>query len=215
MRHLVSFEHFLSTGTLGPLSADLNLLQVAALLGPPQHWMTKNVEAYPLYWIYGDTTRWLKPALEVEFYPDAPHAMHMFQFEHADMLEHEVHTFGQELAVSMDGFTGSTRPSEFLKRDMWKGRDVRVYFTTHHFEVTIVAGQVMVHFMIHDGDQYDETEKQTYLEAFGADSRFGDIDQRCELNSIAAVPKGANTSPGPYFDMKNCSGQEYLKALAG
>ena len=75
MRHLVSFRQFLATGTLGPLTPGLGLLEVADLLGPPQDWVTEHAERYPLYWMYSDPNGSNAPRLEVQFAEDPPHAM--------------------------------------------------------------------------------------------------------------------------------------------
>ncbi len=54
-RQTASLREFLQTGVLGPISFDLALLDIAALLGPPDWWITDARDSpFPLDWGYSD-----------------------------------------------------------------------------------------------------------------------------------------------------------------
>lgn len=103
-----SFRSFLETGVLGPINIELTLLEVAALLGPPDWWITDahSEDLPPLYWGYS--------RLEISFEPEPPYSVEWFQIEHPDTLKTPRHKLGKLLTMSMDGIDVSVRPSHLL-----------------------------------------------------------------------------------------------------
>ncbi|SEP58095.1 hypothetical protein SAMN05216548_1011 [Faunimonas pinastri] len=136
MRYLASLKTFLETGTLGPLTREANLLQVDELFGPPQEWTFTPDDIRPLHWIYNDRESYL--SLNIIFEPVAPYPVKSISFEEGG-FEEAFETFGYHLAVTTDGFDRELRPSDFLRSDLWKDRDVRIFFSGHEDRLVIAV----------------------------------------------------------------------------
>ncbi|RAZ88735.1 hypothetical protein DPM33_22395 [Mesorhizobium hawassense] len=119
-KQLVSFRDFLATGVLGPVSLDMRLIEVAQALGSPDGWNIDEGDPIPVYWFFGK--------LEISFDSTAPHSMHWFQIEEASQLEGEFEPLTKQLKMSLDGFSGATRPSEFLAASLWDPTQASVYY---------------------------------------------------------------------------------------
>ena len=107
MRQIASFLEFLRTGRLGPLSTDCTPAQVARLLGVPGGYIVHDYRNWPTYWCYGDH-------VEISFL-DERGKMDWFQIDRASSLEGEFFLVSENLAVTLDGFSGEMRPSSFLR----------------------------------------------------------------------------------------------------
>lgn len=216
VREPFSFREFLTTGTLGEISPERNLKEVAALLGPPQDWDCGYRDApYPLYWGYEDKRREDGPRIEILFRDEPPHAMDWFQFEQADLFSGDVHLFGDALAVSMDGFTGKTRASELIASGVWDPRETTVYYQADIDALVLATGQVAVHYMLvrEDADQLGSAQKKALQDGFGKASSFAAMDAKFKLDSIYSYPARARNDPGAGLQMSVCTGEQYLRSV--
>src|SRR5688500_6088670 len=119
-KQLISFRDFLKTGVFGPISPGMKMIEVARELGAPDGWTTEHAETIPLYWTFGK--------LEISFDEDSPHLMSWFQIEEAGYLEGDFDVVTSHLVLSLDGFSGTTKPSEFLSADLWPPENVTVAY---------------------------------------------------------------------------------------
>lgn len=107
MSKIASFLDFLRSGSMGKLSANSTPAQVAQHLGVPGGHLLQAEDTWPLYWCYGDH-------IEIAFRPDSNGKMTFFQIERAQWLKGDFFAVGDNMVVTLDGFRGDMRPSEFL-----------------------------------------------------------------------------------------------------
>jgi hypothetical protein len=188
MRHVASFRQFLSTGRLGPISTDLNLRQVADLLGTPQDWIF-NYDA-PFYWIYSEIDN-DRPKLEIAFSADAPHPVEWFQIEDANDICDTFHLFGQSLTMTTDGLSGASTPAEYLRSGAFDVDNTTLYLD-EYFELAIVTDRIVVYFYRIDGagDDMNGDEKRVIFGGFGKRLEFSKHDSVYRIDSIASHPEG-------------------------
>ncbi|MBP1859840.1 hypothetical protein [Rhizobium herbae] len=106
-RQTASLRSFLQTGELGPINFAMTLLDVAALLGPPEWWITDSDDVVPLYWGYS--------GLELSFSEDSPHKLRCIKLGTGFKPDGKYSTLGRLLRLSNDGLRDDMRMSEFLK----------------------------------------------------------------------------------------------------
>lgn len=111
-RQTASLSQFLQTGILGPVSFDLALLDVAALLGPPGWWITDARDfPVPLDWGYSD--------LEISFSPEPPHRIESCKINPARTERTRFHSFCPLLRLALDDLPIEGRPSAMLNSGIW------------------------------------------------------------------------------------------------
>ena len=216
MPKLCSFREFLATGKLDELTPEKNLMEVADLLGTPQYWMDGGHNGpYPLYWGYTGKHRDNAPCIEIAFNDIPPHAMSWFQFEHADCFSDEVHVFGNDIVLAMDGFTSETRASELISSGGWDPRLVRVYYNAKIDMLLVTSGQVEVTYMLEDdeSDKLDEARRTELQEAFGRAALFAEMDAKYLWNSIFSHPAQSREQLLERPGMSMCTGEQYLRSL--
>ncbi|MCV3209530.1 hypothetical protein OHD62_16945 [Mesorhizobium sp. YC-39] len=139
-KQLLSFRDFLKTGKLGPVSPDMKLIEIAGALGSPEGWNIDEDAPIPLYWFFGK--------LEISFDSIAPYQMNWFQIEGAAQLRGKFESLTEQFKLSLDGFGGETKPSEFLAADLWDSKQATVYYAALSDDIllNICAGRVQLHF---------------------------------------------------------------------
>jgi hypothetical protein len=194
-RQLVSFRDFLKTGKLGPVSPDIKMIEIAEVLGTP---------ADPNYWTFGK--------LEISFDDEAPHEMNWFQIEEADYLEGDFEAFTDRLALSLDGFSGDTKPSEFLAAGLWGPEEATMFYTALSDEIllNICAGPIQIDFRV-DTDFIEDGDTQKYLTNSTVSQLVSDIDSRATLDSVYSYPQPAFEEIPGAFNWNLLSGRDYLK----
>lgn len=192
------------TGVLGPVNVDLNMLEVAALLGPPKAWITDAYSSpVPIYWMYN--------YLEIEFQPDPPYAINWFQIEHPDALDRPRHRLADLLVLSMDRIDVAAAPSRMLKhlRELPE-IVIGVRQDAHDPVLEIYAGTVCLIYGIMDADLKAspdmESEPQAWLRHF---------DRHCFIDSIYSFREPALQYQYPKDKFRNMSAQEYLAITKG
>jgi hypothetical protein len=206
-KQLISFQDFLKTGALGPISLGMKMIDVARELGAPDSWITEHAETIPPYWIYGK--------LEISFDEDPPYPMNWFQIEQAGYLEGDFDILADELVLSLGGFSGTTKPSEFLSAGLWPPESVTVsyYGLGDDIVVTISAGPVELHFRI-DTDFLADGDAPSYLDRTALPQLIKTVDGQADmLDSIYSYPHHSLEnieSSRDIFGWKSLSGSEYL-----
>ena len=105
-RQTASLRSFLQTGELGPINFAMTLLDVAALLGPPEWWITDSDDVLPLCWGYS--------GLELSFSKDSPHALRSIKLGTGFDPAGKYSNFAHVLHLSNDGLQDDMKLSEFL-----------------------------------------------------------------------------------------------------
>jgi len=205
---------FLETGHLGPLSPDADLLEVAELLGPPDIWLTRNMDRYPLFWIYSPKGRKQNaPRLEISFELDAPHKVDMLQLIALFNLEKKVFGFGKSVRVSADGLSAMT-PSRFLKKGYWASDDTTLYISNQNLELVMTHGRMTLHFVVSDQhlDHSDESVRRKIIDQFGEAPEFRQIDKLYRVYRVTSQHVETPFYQGEIFE-KYCDGRQYLESM--
>lgn len=198
-KQLLSFRDFLKTGKLGAVSPDMTMAEIVEVLGMPEH-------ADPGYWTFGK--------LEISFDVEAPHLMNWFQIEQAGYLKGNLEALTDRLALSLDGFSGKTKPSEFLVAGLWATDQAKVFYAASGDDIllNICAGRIQMHFRV-DTEFIGDQDAEAYLSSSSTSQLIAEIDPRTVLDSIYAYPSPkAEEVPGA-LNWKLLSGGHYL-ALA-
>ncbi|CDX21524.1 conserved hypothetical protein [Mesorhizobium sp. SOD10] len=155
-KQLASFRDLLATGNLGPVTPDMTLKDIATALGPPDGWNVDHDHPVPVYWFFGK--------LEISFDSAAPYQMNWFQIEGATQLRGKSATLTERLRLSLDGFSGETKPSEFLSAGLWDSRQATVYYAALSDDIllNICTGCIQIHFQV-DTAFIDDREAIEYL----------------------------------------------------
>ncbi len=195
-RQFVSFRDFLRTGKLGPVFHGMKVIEIAEVLGTPDH-------ADPDYWTFGK--------LEISFDDETPCQMNWFQIEEAGYLEGDFEVLTETLALSLDGFNGNTKPSEFLAAALWPPEEVMVFYTAAggDIELNICAGPIQIHFRV-DADFIEDQDIGKYLNSVTASQLISDIDHRTAVDSIYSYPHPAVEQITQAIDWKPIGGRDYL-----
>ncbi len=85
----------------------MTLLDVAALLGPPEWWITDSDDVLPLCWGYS--------GLELSFWEDSPHALRSIKLGTGFEPDGKYSKLARLLRLSNDGLKDDMKLSEFLK----------------------------------------------------------------------------------------------------
>lgn len=206
MRVLISLREFLKTGVFGPLHLEMNLLDVAKVLGAPSHFITGHAENIPTYWCYGK--------LEIEFEEIAPHRIRFYQLEFANDLEGQFEPISRDSILSLDGFSGKTNPSDFLQSNLCDLGQVVVNISALADDIllNVCMGRVEIYFRVEssftiDGNALDFI-KNNSLEDF-----LLTVDQQSTVDSIY-VMSPSHSSTSSYMSVYRLSGTEYLNLIA-
>jgi hypothetical protein len=199
IQHGASLREFLHTGTLGPVNLGLTMLEVSALLGPPQNWVTDASDCpVPLYWIFN--------RLEIAFQQKPPYAIDWFQIEHPDSLARPRHKLADLLDLSMDRINVSVPPSRMLRHfsdlsDIVVGAPKDVEDPT----LEIYNRGVCLIYTVLDQDietfPHKETDPHQWLRHF---------DRHCFIDSIYSFREPALRSQYPKSKFGNMSAAHYL-----
>lgn len=204
-RHLASFRDLLRTGTLGLVTPDMCLFDIARTLGVPTYFYTDSVATVPAYWCYKN--------LELQFDIDPPYKIDFFQIENAGYLEGEYEVFTENLIMTLDGFDGDTNPSQFLAADLWDLDVVSLQIgaLADDIYLGISAGRIAMAIDV-DSRFIKDEDAVRYVESTDLAQIVSDIDGRTSLNSIFAFsdPTTASAVPGLRHQL---SGREYLDLL--
>ncbi|MBZ9707852.1 hypothetical protein LB543_14080 [Mesorhizobium sp. ESP7-2] len=200
-KQLLSFRDFLKTGKLGPVSPGMTMAEIAAVLGAPEH-------ADPNYWTFGK--------LEISFDGEAPYQMNWFQIEEAGYLKGDVEVLADGLALSLDGFSGKTKPSKFLDVGLWTADQAKVFYAPCDDSIllNICAGPIQMHFRV-DADFIGDQNAETYLNSSVISQLIAEIDSRAILDSIYSYPYPKTEMVPGSFNWKLLSGSQYLTLSAG
>lgn len=213
MRHVASFKQFLSSGRLGPISVDLNLRQVADLLGTPQDWIF-NYDS-PFYWIYSEMDN-DRPKLEICFSPDAPHPMYWFQIEDANDICETFHLFGESLAMTTDGLSGASTPADFLRSGAFDADKTTIYLD-EYFELAIVTDRLVAFFYAWDDGEEDmgDDQKRAIFDGFGKRLDFAASDRLYRVDSIYSYHEGSTEREWTdrLLTRATCSIPQYLEMI--
>ncbi|TGP26819.1 MULTISPECIES: hypothetical protein [unclassified Mesorhizobium] len=205
-KQLASFRDFLATGNLGPVAPDMALKDIAATLGPPDGWNVDDDHPVPVYWFFGN--------LEISFDSAAPYQMNWFQIEGATQLRGKSATLTGRLKLSLDGFCGETKPSEFLSAGLWDSRQATVYYAALRDDIllNICTGCVQIHFQV-DTSFIGDREAIEYLGESTLSRLVRDVDSRTKVDSIYSYPQAATEEMPGALNWRSLSGQDYLDLL--
>jgi len=212
IRHITSFRDFLSTGRPGPISPDLDLRDVADHLGTPQGWLF--TDDAPHYWIYSEAGN-DGPTLEIQFSATKPHPVHWFQIEDAGCIRGDVHLFGASLAMTTDGLSGASKPSDFLRSGAFSSVTTELHLG-NDLELTITTDRIAVFF---SGTKPREgrvpADKQVIYRDLGGRLDFTDRDRAYRLGCIYSfhTVAAARRSADALLTRATCSVQQYLSML--
>lgn len=205
-KQLASFRDFLTTGTLGPLSPEMKLIDVAKVLGTPDGWNIDESDDVPLYWCFGK--------VEISFDSAAPYQMNWFQVEEAGQLKGKFEPLTERLKLSLDKFSRKTKPSKFLSAGLWDLQRTTVYYAALSDDIllNICAGRIQIHFQvgtsfINDGDAVKHLSKAKL------DRLVRDIDSQTRVDSIYSYPQPATEEVPGIFNWRALTGQDYLDIL--
>jgi len=216
MRHLCSFKQFLATGRLGPISTDLDMRQVADRLGTPQDWLFSRYDEPP-YWIYSEIDN-DRPKLEISFSLDTPHPVEWFQIEDANYICEDFHLFGQSLAMTSDGLSGASTPSEYLRSGALDAEKTTIYLD-EYFELAIVTDRIVAFFYRQDGagDDMSDDGKRVIFDGFGKGLDFREHDGVYRIDSIESHPEGGTAWrwSDRLLTRATCSIPQYLAMMDG
>ncbi|WP_209444633.1 hypothetical protein [Mesorhizobium erdmanii] len=198
---LVSFRDFLKTGRLGAVSPDMTMAEIADVIGIPEH-------AEPDYWTFGK--------LEISFDVEPPYRMNWFQIEEAGYLKGDLEALTDRLVLSLDGFSGKTKPSEFLEAGLWTPDQAKVFYAASGYDIgmNICAGTIQMHFHV-PTDFIADQDAEAYLSASSPSQSMAKIDSRAVLDSIYSYPHPKTEEVPGAFDWKLLSGSQYLALADG
>jgi hypothetical protein len=202
-KQLVSFRDFLKTGTLGPVSPGMKMIEIAKELGAPDGWLTEYAEMVPDYWFYG--------TLEVSFDKDPPYELDWFQIEHVHAIRGKTERITDQFSLSMDGFNSRTKPSEFLAAGLWTPEEAMVFYTASRddIELNICVGSIQIYFRV-DTDFIEDRDAEKYLKGVTVSQLTCDIDHRTEIDSIYSYSHPAIEQITNAIDWRPIGGRDYL-----
>lgn len=120
LRYTASLRSFLLSGALGPLNLGLTMLEVSALLGPPDWWVTDtHDQPVPLYWGYSHH-------LEIGFAPAPPYRLQCLKLRNLPPREKKSFEVCRSLRVAGDGLCEGMTPAQVLRQRIWNCDEVTV-----------------------------------------------------------------------------------------
>jgi hypothetical protein len=206
MRHIASFKQFLTTGRLGPLSAEMTLAQVAQALGAPQAFGALDVDdLLPLRWCYASDGS----HLEIDFQPASPHRIDWFRVKPS--LWGDFCLFGPDLLMTTDGITARSTPSVFLKSGALD-EGTPIVELSEPLDVTIVGEHISLHFGGAEdyAEALDPAAKDAILASFGRGLDFREIDALLKLSDIRLDPGARRVRRDHVHTRATCSMKDYL-----
>ena len=200
-----SFRKFLKTGQLGPVRPGMTMMDVARELGPPGSWILQRDEDHPTYWVYGH--------LEMLFALEAPYRLRWFQLEHAEYLRGDGPFLGdREFDLDLDGLHGGMRPSDLLRRRIWKASDARVAIETKGIALTIGYRGLRVIYDLNNAGDEDAAMLEKTIEG-GTIQQLVALCDRCgRLDSIYSYPD-SEPDGAPQAGVVRMDGARYLRLL--
>lgn len=176
-----SFRKFLKTGRLGPVRPGMTMMEAARELGPPGAWILQPDEDLPTCWVYGH--------LEMLFALDAPHRLRWFQLEQAEYLNGDGPFLGdQEFDLDLDDLHGGMRPSDLLRRRIWKASDTRVVIEIKGIALTIDYRGLRVIYDLNNTSDEDAAMFEKTVEG-GTIQQLARLCDRCgRLDRIYSYP---------------------------
>lgn len=167
-----------------------------------------HAETVPTYWCYGK--------LEIQFDADAPYRTDWFQIEDAGDLEGDFEIITQDIALALEGITGTTRPSTLLQAGIWKPEEtvVSIGAVADDLTLNIRAGRIGVIYRVASTSIPGGDAAQFISQAIVGDIA-STIDQRSAvIDSIFSLrtDKEPVTSL-PDLNMHTISGSQYLDAV--
>lgn len=208
MSRTTSFPEFLKSAELGPLVPGMTLRDVAKELGPPDWFQFHpDTKLVPDYWGYGK--------VEVQFDQDPPYRMAWFQIEHAGSLQGEVEMITTDLQLSLEGFSGSTSPSDFLKAGLWSLPKVIVHVGACHDDIylNLSAGKAAIFFRV-DTSFIADGNAEGYLEKMPVRQLMRAVNPRTGLDSIYALKDAREAFLAASAVTCRCiEGKHYLAAM--
>ena len=205
-KQLASLRDFLTTGTLGPLSPEMSLVDVAKLLGSPDGWNTDEDAPVPLYWFFGK--------LEISFENAAPYRINWFQIEKAKQLKGKFEPLTERLKLSLGKLGAKKKPSSFLAAGLWDLKHTKVHYAalSDSILLNICAGCIKVHFRV-DTSFIDDGDAVRHLERAKLGRLLRDIDPRAKIDSIYSYPQPATEEVPGVFNWRALTGYDYLDIL--
>ena len=182
------------------------LFDVAKSLSVPTYFYTDNTANVPTYWCYKN--------LELQFEFDPPHKIDFFQIENAGYLKGEYEVFTENLIMTLDGFDGDTKPSQFLSADLWDPDTVVVSIgaLADDVHLNIAAGRIAISIDV-DSKFIEDEDAVRYVESTDLARIVADIDGRTSLNGIFAFPDSAARTGSTIGHRHRLSGREYLSLI--
>jgi hypothetical protein len=202
-----SLRTFLRTSKLGPISLDLPLLEVAALIGPPNWWAT-DVHDFPFPLNLGYA------GLEISFSVEPPHMIEWFKVDPAQLKQTRYHRFCASLQISLEDIPISGRPSMLLASDIWDADAVAISFHCrgHEPRMIVSVGYIELLYVIYDQD----IPKFADLSREKPDSAIPLLDEHAVLHGIyIGSDPTALGNRWPTEPWHTVSVQEYLLTVAG
>ncbi|CAN7533047.1 hypothetical protein [Mesorhizobium caraganae] len=116
--------------------------------------------------------------------------------------------------MSLDGFSGETKPSEFLAAGLWDTRQTTVYYAglSDDILLNICAGCIQIHFQVATAFIGDR-EAIEYLNESTLSQLVPAIDSRTKVDSIYSYPHAAKEEMLGAFNWRSLTGQDHLNLL--
>ncbi|TIU30477.1 MAG: hypothetical protein E5W27_01040 [Mesorhizobium sp.] len=184
----------------------MTLIEVASVLGSPDGWNIDEGDRVPLYWFFGK--------LEISFDSTAPYQVNWFQIEGATQLKGNFEPLTEQLKLALEGFTGESRPSQFLSAGLWDSKLTSVYYAglSDDILLNVCVGRIQIHFQV-DASFIGDRQAIEYLDKATLSRFVRDIDSRTKVDSIYSYPQTATEEvPGP-LNWRSLTGQDYLDLL--
>ncbi|MBB6469497.1 hypothetical protein HNQ96_005387 [Aminobacter lissarensis] len=206
MSKTASFRDFLKTGKLGPLETGKTLLAVADALGPPNWFQIHpDTKLVPSYWGYGK--------VEISFDLDPPYEIQWFQIENAGELSGKHEAIAKDFKLALEGFSATTKPSEFLQAGLWLEAIVHIGALADDLYLNISAGRVAMHFRV-DSSFVEDGDAARYANNTPVTDLVKDLDSKTTIDSIYAMPSPDEAiRSASVTTIHQISGKDYLAAL--
>jgi hypothetical protein len=203
-RQTASLRKFLQTRVLAPISSDIALLDVAALIGPPGWWTSDARDfPFPLDWGYSD--------LEISFSPEPPHRIESLKINPTRGEQKRFHTFCPLLRLSLDGLPIRSQPSAMLNSGVWDLSDVEIGIHPGPGDPKLsidVAGIQLLYVVL-------DSDKDKFAATWGdIDKAAALLDEYAFLLGIYAFPKpGGHQNRWPNEHWHAMPARDYLQRL--
>ncbi len=204
-RLTASLRTFLQTGELAPITLDLTLLDVAALIGPPAWWVTDAHDfPIPLNWGYS--------TLEISFSLEQPHPIEFLSIKPPQKWGRRFHSFCPLLRLSMDGLPIEGRPSELLRAGIWDPDSVEVGILTDPRDpkICIRGTGIEILYVVSDPDREDHFAQASLG---GIERAAVLLEEHVFLYGLYQSHGGTSSVRWPEESWQEISAREYLEIL--